>query len=162
MTVLCNLDQLAKKQLKNPVLTIGNFDGVHKGRLSLFNKVKERAALIDGQSVVMTFEPHPIKVMMPENGPPLITPTQQKLKLMEDSEIDVILCVPFTEEFADVSPEDFVKGLLVDKIGIKETVVGYDYCFGHKRKGNIEEISWEIYNSTISSIFIDLSWKCYS
>ena len=138
MTVLYNLDELANKQLRNPVLTIGNFDGVHKGHLSLFNKVKERAALIDGQSVVMTFEPHPIKVMMPENGPPLITPTQQKLKLMEDSGIDVILCVPFTEEFAGISPQSFVKDLLVDRIGIKEIVVGYDYSFGHKRAGDID------------------------
>jgi riboflavin kinase/FMN adenylyltransferase len=138
MTVIYNLDQLEKNPLKNPVLTIGNFDGVHKGHLSLFNKVKERAALIDGQSVVMTFEPHPIKVMMPENGPPLITPTQQKLKLMEDSGIDVILCVPFTQEFASISPQGFVKDLLVDRIGIKEIVVGYDYSFGHKRAGNID------------------------
>jgi riboflavin kinase/FMN adenylyltransferase len=138
MAVIYNLDQLEKNPLKNPVLTIGNFDGVHKGHLSLFNKVKERAALIDGQSVVMTFEPHPIKVMMPENGPPLITPTQQKLKLMEDSGIDVILCVPFTQEFASISPQGFVKDLLVDRIGIKEIVVGYDYSFGHKRAGNID------------------------
>jgi len=138
MTVIYSSDQLEKNPLRNPVLTIGNFDGVHKGHLTLFNLVKERAALIDGQSVVMTFEPHPIKVMMPENGPPLITPTQQKLKLMEDSGIDVILCVPFTEKFANISPEDFIKDLLVDKVGIKEIVVGYDYSFGHKRAGNIE------------------------
>jgi len=76
--------------------------------------------------------------MMPENGPPLITPTQQKLKLIEDSGIDVILCVPFTEEFADISPQGFVKDLLVDRIGIREIVVGYDYCFGHKRTGDID------------------------
>ncbi len=137
MTVIYNLDQL-EKPFTNPVLAIGNFDGVHKGHLTLFNKIKERAALIDGQSVVMTFEPHPIKVMMPENGPPLITPTQQKLKLIEDSGIDIILCVPFTHEFANVSPESFVKDLLVDRIGIKEIVVGYDYCFGHKRAGDID------------------------
>ncbi len=137
MTVIFNLDQL-EKPLKNPVLTIGNFDGVHKGHVALFNKVKERAGLIGGQSVVMTFEPHPIKVMMPGNGPPLITPTQQKLKLIEDTGIDVILSVPFTEEFAMISPEGFVKDLLVDRIGIKEIVVGYDYCFGNKRTGNIE------------------------
>jgi len=138
MTVIYSSDQLEKNPLRNPVLTIGNFDGVHKGHLTLFNLVKERAALIDGQSVVMTVEPYPIKVMMPENGPPLITPTQQKLKLMEDSGIDVILCVPFTEKFANISPEDFIKDLLVDKVGIKEIVVGYDYSFGHKRAGNIE------------------------
>ncbi len=137
MTVIFNLDKL-ERPLKNPVLTIGNFDGVHKGHLTLFNKVKERADLIDGQSVVMTFEPHPIKVMMSGNGPPLITPTQQKLKLIQDTGIDIILCVPFTEEFATISPKGFVKDLLVDRIGIKEIVVGYDYSFGNKRAGNIE------------------------
>jgi len=137
MTVIFNLDQL-ENPLKNPVLTIGNFDGVHKGHLALFNKVKERASLIDGQSVVMTFEPHPIKVMAPGNGPPLITPTQQKLKLIENTGIDIILCIPFTKEFAMISPQGFVKDLLVDRIGLKEIVVGYDYCFGHKRSGDID------------------------
>lgn len=137
MTVLSDLDQL-EKPLRNPVLTIGNFDGVHKGHLALFNMVKERASLIAGQSVVMTFEPHPIKVMMSGNGPPLITLTRQKLKLIEDAGIDVILCLPFTKEFAMISPQGFVKDLLVDKIGIREIVVGYDYCFGHNRAGDID------------------------
>ena len=137
MAIIYNLDQLKEAPLRNPVLTIGNFDGVHKGHLTLFNKVKERAALLNGQSVVMTFEPHPIKVMMPENGPPLITPTQQKLKLMEEAGMDVILCVPFTEAFANISPQSFVKDLLVDKIGIREIIVGYNYSFGHKREGDI-------------------------
>jgi len=137
MTVITDLEQFEKLS-KNPVLTIGNFDGVHKGHLALFNKVKERASNIGGQSVVMTFEPHPIKVMMPGKGPPLITPTQQKLRLIENAGIDFILCIPFTEKFAKISPRDFVKGLLVDKIGIKEIVVGHDYSFGHKRQGNIE------------------------
>ncbi len=137
MTVISDLKQFAKISNK-PVLTIGNFDGVHKGHLALFNKVKQRASSIGGQSVVMTFEPHPTKVMMPGNGPPLITPTQQKLRLIEDAGIDVILCIPFTEEFAKISPRNFVKDILVDKIGIKEIVVGYDYSFGHERQGNIE------------------------
>jgi riboflavin kinase / FMN adenylyltransferase len=136
MVVISDLDHLAKP-LKNPVLTIGNFDGVHKGHLALFNKVKERAEAIGGQSVVMTFEPHPIKVMTAGNGPPLITPTEQKLKLIENAGVDVILCVQFSGEFARISPQDFVKGLLVKRIGVKELVVGYDYCFGYKRSGDI-------------------------
>jgi riboflavin kinase/FMN adenylyltransferase len=86
----------------------------------------------------MTFEPHPIKVIMPGNGPPLITPIQQKLRLMEGTGIDVIFCLPFTKEFAAISARDFVKDILVDKIGIKEIVVGYDYTFGHGREGNIQ------------------------
>ncbi len=137
MTVLNSLNQLrAPKQ--NTVLTIGNFDGVHRGHLTLFDKVKERAKAINGQSVVMTFDPHPIKIMKSGNGPLLITPTQQKLKLIENAGIDIVLCLPFTKEFAEISPEVFVKELLVDTLGIKEIVVGYDYSFGKDRTGNIE------------------------
>lgn len=137
MTVIYDLDQL-NKPLRNPILTIGNFDGVHKGHLALFNKVKEKAKAIDGLSAVMTFEPHPVKVMMPGNGPPLITPTTQKLKLISDAGIDVIFRIPFNKEFASISACDFVRNILVKKIGIKGIVVGYDYTFGHNREGNID------------------------
>jgi len=137
MTLISDLEQL-KGPLKSPVLTIGNFDGMHKGHLVLFDKVKERAKVLGGQSVVMTFEPHPMKVMMPGNGPPLITPIRQKLRLIEDTGVDVIFCIPFAKEFAAISARDFVKGILVDKIGVKEIVVGYDYTFGHGRTGNIQ------------------------
>lgn len=136
MNIIYDLNEL-KEPLKNPVLTIGNFDGVHKGHLVLFDKVKERAKAIKGQSAVMTFEPHPIKVMKPGNGPPLITPTRQKLDLISDAGIDLILCLPFTHQFASISAEEFVQDILVDRLGIKEIVVGYDYTFGFKRQGNI-------------------------
>lgn len=123
--------------LKNPVLTIGNFDGVHRGHLALFDKVKERARAIRGQSAVMTFEPHPIRVMKPANGPLLITPTKQKLELIGQTGIDVLFCIPFTLDFAAISAEGFVREILVGKIGIKEIVVGYDYAFGRDREGDI-------------------------
>jgi riboflavin kinase/FMN adenylyltransferase len=137
MTVIYDLKEL-EKPLRNPVLTIGNFDGVHKGHLALFDKVKERARSLDGHSAVMTFKPHPIKVMKPGNGPPLITPTRQKLKLIEAAGIDFVFCIPFTKEFAAISAHDFVEKILVDTVGIKEIVVGYDYTFGRDREGNIE------------------------
>jgi len=136
MAVISDLQQL-KEPLINPVLTIGNFDGVHKGHLALFDMVKERAKSIDGQSALMTFDPHPIKVMKPGNGPPLITLTRQKLELIEDANIDVIFCIPFTKEFASISASEFVQDILVDRIGVKEVVVGYDYTFGQGRKGDI-------------------------
>jgi len=123
--------------LVNPVLTIGNFDGVHRGHLALFEKVKERARAIGGSSAVMTFEPHPIRVMKPGNGPPLITPTRQKVDLIGRAGIDVLFCLPFTREFADISAEDFVKNILIARIGVRELVVGYDYAFGRNREGNI-------------------------
>lgn len=136
MQVILNLNEI-KKPLTNPVLTIGNFDGVHKGHLALFDKVKERAKAIAGQSVVMTFEPHPLKIMRPADGPQLITHTGQKLELIEKAGIDVIVCVSFDREFAAIPARDFVNNVLVKKIGIKEIVVGYDYTFGHNREGDI-------------------------
>jgi len=137
MTIFYDLKQL-EKPLKNPVLTIGNFDGVHKGHLALFDQVKERAEFLGGQSVVITFEPHPIKIIKPGNGPPLITLTQQKLRLIDAAGIDVIFCLTFSKQFAAISARDFVEKILVDRIGIKEIVVGYDYTFGRNREGNIE------------------------
>ena len=137
MSLISNLEQF-NRTLRNPVLTIGNFDGVHKGHLELFELVKQRAKAINGQSALMTFDPHPIKVMKPGNGPPLITLTQQKLELITDADIDVIFCIPFTRQFASISARNFVQDVLVNKIGIKEIVVGYDYTFGSGREGGIE------------------------
>lgn len=136
MDVISNLENLPQP-LKNPVLTIGNFDGVHKGHMALFNKVMERAAAIGGQSAIMTFEPHPLKLMKPDNGPLLITSTQQKVELIKETGMDVLLCLPFTPEFADISAEAFVRDILLGRIGLKEIVVGYDYCFGNRRQGDI-------------------------
>jgi riboflavin kinase / FMN adenylyltransferase len=151
MQVIKDLNAI-EKPLVNPVLTIGNFDGVHRGHLALFEKVKERARAIGGRSAVMTFEPHPIRVMKPGNGPPLITPTQQKIELIGRAGIDVLFCIPFTREFADISAEDFVRNILVARIGIKELVVGYDYAFGRNREGSIpllkemgEEIGFRVH-----------------
>jgi riboflavin kinase/FMN adenylyltransferase len=136
MQVIFNLNELTEP-LTNPVLTIGNFDGVHKGHLALFDKVKERARAIGGQSVVMTFEPHPLKIMRPADGPRLITHTGQKLELIEKAGIDIIVCVSFDRDFATIPARDFITEILVRKIGIKEIVVGYDYTFGHNRGGDI-------------------------
>jgi riboflavin kinase/FMN adenylyltransferase len=137
MTIIYDLAEI-NRSLKNPVLTIGNFDGVHRGHLALFELVKQRARALGGQSVVMTFDPHPIKVVKPGNGPPLITPTREKLALIQKAGIDVLLCIPFDLELAAVTARDFVEDILVNKIGIREIIVGYDYSFGYRRQGNID------------------------
>ena len=108
MQIIRSLNQMGQP-LRNPVLTIGNFDGVHEGHKVLFRRVRERAGDLQGQSAVMTFEPHPIRVMKPGNGPPLITLTGQKLELIGKEGIDVILCLPFTKDFAAISAEDFAR-----------------------------------------------------
>ncbi len=137
MTLVCTLDSLPE-DISNPVVTIGNFDGVHKGHQSIFIKLKERAQDLKGSSIVITFEPHPIKVMSPEKLKPLITVLEQKKELVISQGIDILLLIKFTLDFSGISARDFVKDILVDKIGIREIVVGYDYAFGHNREGDIQ------------------------
>ena len=137
MTHIYTLDNLPG-EIKNPVATIGNFDGVHKGHQTIFRKAIERASDIDGTSLIITFDPHPIKVMSPRRLKPLITGLEQKQELVTDFGIDILLLIQFTLEFSALSARDFVKHILVDRLGIREIVVGYDYAFGHNREGNIE------------------------
>lgn len=137
MEVIVGIDKYSKS-LSKPVITIGNFDGVHSGHRVLFNRVKEWARRLDGHSMVMTFHPHPVEVLSPGNGPRFITAHQRKLELIAHSGIDATLVVPFSKEFAQISAYDFVESVLVRKIGVKAIIVGYDYRFGRNREGNID------------------------
>jgi riboflavin kinase / FMN adenylyltransferase len=131
-----HLDQITEP-FKNAVLTIGNFDGVHIGHQALFYEVIEKAYTLDGTSIAMTFEPHPLRLLRENNRPPLITLLEQKVELIERSGVEVLICVPFTREFAAVPAETFVKEVLVGRIGMKAIVVGEDYAFGRNRQGDI-------------------------
>ena len=137
MSIICNLNNLPQ-DITNSVVTIGNFDGVHRAHQKIFKKIIARARDLHGTSVAITFEPHPIKVMFPTKAKPLITLLEQKKELIINQGIDLLLIIEFTAEFAAISARDFVKDILVDKLGVKEIVVGYDYAFGHNRQGNIE------------------------
>jgi riboflavin kinase / FMN adenylyltransferase len=123
---------------KRAVVTIGNFDGVHIGHQALFYEVIERAHVIDGTSIAITFEPHPLRVLKKNASPPLITMFEQKVELIERSGIDVLISIPFTLEFAAISAQSFVEDLLVRRIGMKSIVVGEDYAFGRDREGDID------------------------
>ena len=123
--------------LTNAVVTIGNFDGVHLGHQTLFQKVIEKAGSLGGRSVAITFEPHPIRVLKQNGQPPLITIYEQKVELIARTGIEVLVCIRFTPEFAALSPETFVADLLVRRIGMKAIVVGEDYTFGRNREGNL-------------------------
>ncbi len=129
--------QAISKPYKNAVVTIGNFDGVHIGHQALFHQVVEKAEEIKGISVAITFEPHPLRVLTKNGYPPLITLYEQKLELIEKAGLDVLICIPFTKEFASVSARSFVKDILVDRVGMKAVVVGKDYTFGKRREGNL-------------------------
>ena len=121
----------------NPVVTLGNFDGVHLGHQEIFSRIRERAKEIQGTSLVYTFHPHPLSVLTQERQFLNITTLEEKLKLIEKAGIDVVICEPFTLEFSRLTAEEFVKNILWGKIGTKEIFVGEDYTFGSKRQGNI-------------------------
>ena len=136
MKIINRLENITQP-FKNAVITIGNFDGVHIGHQALFHEVIEKADAIDGISIAMTFEPHPMRVLHKNSLPPLITVSEQKNELIERSGIDVLISIPFTREFASLSPEAFIKDLLIAKIGMRAIVVGNDYTFGENRGGNL-------------------------
>ena len=123
---------------QNAVVTIGNFDGVHKGHQAILHQVIEKAEAINGTSVAITFEPHPLKVLSDEGAPPLITLYEQKVELIEQTGIDVLICTPFTQSFAALSAESFIEDILIHKIGMKAIIIGKDYKFGKDRRGSVD------------------------
>lgn len=136
MKIYKNIEEI-QKPFENSCITIGNFDGVHLGHQQLFFQVVEKAKQIKGTSIAITFDPHPLQVLLPE-GIKLISTCEQKVERIEMAGIDVLLILPFTKEFAKTTAEKFVGELLVKKLGLKELVVGYDYAFGKGRSGDIE------------------------
>ncbi len=137
MKIINQLDKI-RTPFTNAVITIGNFDGVHIGHQALFHEVIEKADAIGGTSVAMTFEPHPMRVLKHNNHPPSITLYEQKQELIQRTGIDVLICIPFTKEFASMPARKFVEDLLIENIGMKAIVVGEDYSFGKDREGNLE------------------------
>ncbi len=127
-----------KLDCENTVITIGNFDGVHIGHQKIFDFVKRKAKEIGGKSVVVTFTPHPIKVLFKDHPLKLITTCEDKIKLIDNCGVDILILIPFTLEFAQIEAEDFVKNILFEKLHAKWVVVGYDYRFGKARKGDRE------------------------
>jgi riboflavin kinase/FMN adenylyltransferase len=128
------------EKFPKPVLTLGNFDGVHLGHQAIFNKVVDRAKEIGGTAMAFTFEPHPLKVLAPERSPLLLNTFHGKMKLLETVGIQVVICADFTREFAQQNPGDFARRVLAEKVGVKEVYVGYDYAFGKGREGSIDSL----------------------
>ncbi|MGA2937922.1 MAG: bifunctional riboflavin kinase/FAD synthetase [Syntrophobacteraceae bacterium] len=136
MQVFLGIEAVQRK-LKNPAITIGNFDGVHKGHQALFQRVKQLAEELNGESAVVTFDPHPLEVLFPEKAPSFITSHRRKLDLIANCGIDATIVIPFDHKFSEMSAREFVEVLLVEKIGVRAIVVGHDYRFGHGREGDI-------------------------
>ena len=111
MNIIRGIDGLSDEH-KKVVLTIGNFDGVHIGHKKIFKNVFDRAHELGLKSMAITFEPHPIKVIAPERGIRILTPTEEKARLIDREGIDYLLLINFNKDFANIAPEDFIKDLI--------------------------------------------------
>jgi riboflavin kinase/FMN adenylyltransferase len=137
MKVHRNLDSLPP--FRNAVITIGTFDGVHRGHQALIEKIKVLAEEVKGESVLITFDPHPRAVVFPNDGSlRLLSTTEEKIKVLEKPGIDHLVIVPFTKEFSMLSATEYVEEFLVKKFHPAVIVIGYNHQFGHHRDGNIE------------------------
>jgi riboflavin kinase / FMN adenylyltransferase len=123
------------------VLTQGTFDGVHFGHKKILKQVVSEALNIGGESVLLTFYPHPRLVLSPDNNDlKLLSTIEEKVELVSDLGIDYLIIIPFTKEFSQLSAAVFVKNILVDKLHIVKLIIGYDHRFGRGREGGIEQM----------------------
>lgn len=126
-------------EIKNPVLTIGTFDGVHLGHQEIIALLKKRAQEIGGETVLFTFHPHPRMVLHPEDhGLKLIQSIDERIHKLESCGIDHLILFPFTREFSRISATEFVRDVLVNQINVKVITIGYNHHFGRNREGNLD------------------------
>ncbi len=125
--------------IENPVVTMGSFDGVHKGHVKVIERLKACARKWQGESVIITFDPHPREVLYPnEKRPGILTTLAEKAAILEAYGVQHLIVIRFNSELAALPYDDFVRQVLVDKIGIRGLVVGYDHRFGKNREGRFE------------------------
>jgi riboflavin kinase/FMN adenylyltransferase len=137
MIVARTIEEL-RETISGSCVTIGNFDGVHMGHQRLMARTCAKARKRGLISVVVTFDPHPMTVLMGQKTPPFITNTSQRLKFIEQQGPNVALVLEFTRQMAALEPDEFVQRYLVDGLAMRELVIGYDYAMGKGRKGNHE------------------------
>jgi riboflavin kinase / FMN adenylyltransferase len=137
MKILRSISELSN--LPGPLfLAIGVFDGVHLGHQAVISTSAEHARAANGTPVVVTFDPHPEKVLRPDKAPHLLTATPHKIALIRTLDVRHLLIIPFNKHFAATEPEDFVKQLVQNSKPLREICVGHEWSFGRNRRGNLE------------------------
>ncbi|WP_419948507.1 bifunctional riboflavin kinase/FAD synthetase [Candidatus Palauibacter sp.] len=124
--------------VRETVVTVGTFDGVHLGHQAILRRIRRRARALDAWSVLLTFDPHPLRVVRPDVAPPLLTIPNEKKEILAQFDLDCVAFVPFTTEFSRYSPEKFVEEVLVRRLRASELVIGYDHGFGRGRTGDAD------------------------
>ncbi|MVT11576.1 bifunctional riboflavin kinase/FAD synthetase [Chitinophaga tropicalis] len=130
--------------LRRAVITIGTFDGVHSGHRHIIGQLQQTAAACDGETVIITFDPHPREVLQP-GGPPikLLTTLDEKIALLAAQGIDHLVIVPFTREFSELSARAYLEDFLIRTFNPHTIIIGYDHRFGHNREGGLELLEAE-------------------
>ncbi len=123
---------------RKTVVTIGTFDGVHRGHWEVLSEIRRRAEAVDGRSVLVTFHPHPLRIVRPELAPPMLTTPIEKKEILAESGLDYAVFLTFTPLLAAYTARRFVEEILVERVNVGELVVGYDHHFGRGREGNVE------------------------
>lgn len=136
MAVFHQLDKFP--EFRNPVVTIGSFDGVHHGHKVILSEVVKAAKAVNGESILITFEPHPRKIIHPEQPLSLLTSPEQKIALITAEGIDHVVVVPFTRDFSMLSASEYVADFLLKNFKPHTIIIGYDHRFGHSREGDID------------------------
>ncbi len=137
MEILRSIAEL--ESLRGPLfLAIGVFDGVHLGHQAVISAATSHAHAAEGTPVVMTFDPHPLKVLRPQHAPHLLTATQHKIALIRDLGVEHLLVINFDKKFAATSPEEFVEELVMHSRPLREICVGHEWSFGKDRRGNLD------------------------
>ena len=136
MQVLSGLDDLESPP-RSTILTIGNFDGVHRGHQKIFARVVEEAQRIEGTAALITFHPHPAKLLRPETAPRLLTTSAQKLAMFDSAGLDLVVVLPFTLELCRTTAADFVQRIVVPRFHPRTILIGTPFRFGHKREGDV-------------------------
>src|ERR1035437_5370898 len=139
MKIYHNINEFTR--LKNAVVTIGTFDGVHIGHRKIISGIKELAESTGGETVLLTFFPHPRMILHPEDESiKLINTINEKAALLEELGIDHLIITPFSRDFSNQTAEEYILDVLVNKIGTKKIVIGYDHRFGKDRHGGLEDL----------------------
>ncbi len=125
---------------RGTVITVGTFDGVHRGHWEVLQEIRRRAAATGRRSVLVTFDPHPLRILRPQHAPPLLTTPVEKKEILAESGLDYAVFLSFTEALSRYSPRRFVEEILVDRLGVQELVIGYDHGFGRDRSGDADTL----------------------
>lgn len=139
MKVHYNIDEIPT--IKNAIVSQGTFDGVHLAHKKIIERLKQIASIKNGETVIITFEPHPRIVLLPlDHGLQLLSTLNEKINLLEKAGVDHLIILPFTKEFSRLSSEQFIRNILVNKIKTNTLVIGYDHRFGKNREGSFEHL----------------------